>query len=86
MLPSEDIMRSTSARAGISSEKMATGSLAPMATASAMFIAKVVLPIEGRPAMMMRSPACKPAVILSRSLNPVGMPMTSVPRRPISWM
>ena len=38
--------------------------------------ASVVLPIDGRPATMIRSPGCRPAVISSRSVKPVGTPVT----------
>ena len=48
-----------------------------MATCSPMFIENEVLPIEGRPATMIRSPPCMPDVILSRSVKPVGTPVTS---------
>ena len=43
----------------------------PNAAFSAMFSAKVVLPIEGRPATTIRSPFCRPAVISSSLLKPV---------------
>ena len=36
--------------------------------------AKVVLPIEGRPAMTIRSPFCSPAVISSSRVKPVLRP------------
>ena len=39
-----------------------------------MLTASVVLPIEGRPATITRSPARRPPVILSKSVNPVGRP------------
>ena len=51
-----------------------------MATDSAMFIASEVLPIEGRAAMTIISPSCRPLVILSRSAKPVLMPV-SIPCR-----
>lgn len=38
-----------------------------MATCSAMFTAKLVLPILGRAARMIRSPACRPEVMRSKS-------------------
>ena len=53
---------------GISSEKISTGLSAVRAACSHRFMAKVVLPIEGRAATMIKSERCKPAVILSRSL------------------
>ena len=40
-----------------------------------MFRQKAVLPMEGRPAMMMRSLAWNPEVSLSRSMNPVASPV-----------
>ena len=41
---------------------------------SAMFTASVVLPIEGRPATITRSPGRRPPVSLSNSVKPVGRP------------
>ena len=58
-------------------ENTATGRPCSMATCSPMFIENEVLPIEGRPATMIRSPPCMPDVILSRSVKPVGTPVTS---------
>jgi len=75
MRPSEDIMRMVSDSPGISMLKTATGFMDLIATFSAMFIAKLVLPIEGRPAMTMRSAGCRPEVISSRSLKPVETPV-----------
>ena len=54
-LPSDEIIRMVSASPGISIEKTATGRLVATATFSAIFIANVVLPIDGRPATMIRS-------------------------------
>ena len=51
-----------------------------MAAFSAMFSANEVLPIQGRPAMMMRSLRWKPAVSLSRSSKPDGTPVTNALR------
>ena len=42
----------------------------------AMFMAKAVLPMEGRPAMMMKSLDWKPEVISSSLANPVARPVT----------
>ena len=53
----------------------ATGTLWPTAAFSAIFIASEVLPIDGRPAMMTASAACRPEVRSSRSLNPVDTPV-----------
>src|SRR5580700_11398233 len=39
-----------------------------------MLTASVVLPIEGRPAMMIRSPGRRPPVFLSKSVKPVASP------------
>ena len=78
---SEHIMRRISAAALISRLKTATGNFNSIATCSAMFIARDVLPIEGRAATMIISPPCKPSVILSKSTKPVEMPL-SWPCRP----
>ncbi len=42
------------------------------ATCSPMLSANAVLPIDGRPATMTRSPSCRPEVMRSRSAKPVG--------------
>jgi len=47
-----------------------------------MFRVKLVFPIDGRAATMMRSEGWNPEVIASSSSNPVGTPVTR-PRR--SW-
>ena len=47
-----------------------------------MLIASVVFPIDGRPAMMMSSPRCKPDVILSISMKPVDTPVISL----VEWL
>ena len=75
MRPSEEIMRRVSDSADISMLKIAADLFEPSAAFSAMFTASVVLPIEGRPAMMIKSPGCRPEVISSSCLNPVGMPV-----------
>ena len=62
--------------AGISMEKIATGIPARKATCSAIFMANVVLPIAGRPATTINSPGCIPFVKWSRSVKPVGTPVT----------
>ena len=41
--------------------------------------ARAVLPIPGRPAIMIKSPSWKPDVISSRSNNPDGTPITDPP-------
>ncbi len=61
-------MRSVSASADISIEKIADGTLRSIAAFSAMLTASVVLPIDGRPAMITRSPGCRPTVIRSSSV------------------
>ncbi len=75
--PTEPIIRSASCDAPISIENTATGSFASSATCSAMLSASAVLPIDGRPAMITRSPGCSPDVISSRSAKPVGTPVTA---------
>ncbi len=64
----------TSCSAGISSENTATGTFSLMETFSTMFIASDVLPMDGRPARISRSAGCRPLVILSNSIRPVGTP------------
>src|ERR1043166_4989368 len=39
---------------------------------------KAVLPIPGRAATIIKSDGCRPAVLLSKSLNPVGTPVIMV--------
>jgi hypothetical protein len=75
MRPSEEIMRRVSDSADISMLKIAADLPEPSAAFSAMFTASVVLPMDGRPATMIRSPACKPEVISSSTLKPVEMPV-----------
>ena len=60
-------MRIASWAPPISIENTATGAPYSIATCSAMFSENEVLPIDGRPATMTRSPGCRPEVILSRS-------------------
>ena len=78
--PNDEIIRKTSCSVGISKLNTATGfgSLLVIATFSIMFIENAVLPIEGLPAIIIKSPFCSPDVILSRSLNPVSSPVTPV--------
>ena len=66
--PTEEIMRSASWLADISIENTATAFFDFSAAYSAMFRAKVVLPIAGRAARMTRSVGCRPAVISSNSV------------------
>ena len=42
-----------------------------------MLSTRLVFPIDGRAAMMIRSPPCRPRVISSRSSKPVGTPVIS---------
>ena len=70
-------MRNASCSRDISMLKIPTRAFfGPNAAFSAMFSAKVVLPIEGRPAMTMRSPFCNPAVISSSFEKPVLTPVS----------
>ena len=75
-------MRNESCSADISMLKIAAGVLCPSAAFSAMFTASVVFPMDGRPAMMMSSPRCRPAVILSISTKPVETPVISL----VEWL
>ena len=45
---------------------------------SARFIAKVVFPIDGLPATIIKSPPCSPVVFSSNSLKPVAIPVTGL--------
>ena len=80
---SDESSRSASARLVISREKNAT--LRPWSTAAlrAMFSASAVFPMLGRDATTTSSPAWSPPVFSSRSLKPVGTPVSS-PLRSIS--
>src|SRR5262249_7442128 len=69
---SEQSMRKTSCSFDIWSENTATPVCASRAAYCAMLSAKAVLPMLGRPATMIKSPGCSPAVFLSRSTKPVG--------------
>ena len=77
MRPSEESIRSISDSAGISMENTMTGLSLEMTACSTKFMAKVVLPIEGRPAMITKSEGCRPEVISSRSRKPVDSPVIS---------
>ena len=46
-----------------------------MAIFLAILSAKEVLPMAGRPAIITKSDACQPAVILSKSWKPLGTPV-----------
>ena len=67
MRPMEPTIRTASCEAPISMENTATGRPSFKATCSAMLTASEVLPMEGRAARMIRSPACMPEVMRSRS-------------------
>ncbi len=58
-------------------ENTITGRSLAITACSTRFMAKVVLPMEGRPAMITRSEGCRPEVISSRSRNPVERPVIS---------
>ncbi len=77
ILPSAQSIRMTSCSAPISRLKIATFSSVLVATFCATFSAKAVLPTEGRAATIIKSLRWKPAVILSKSRNPVGTPVIS---------
>ena len=76
--PSDPSMRITSCVPLISMLNIAAGIFSTSATCSATFSANAVLPMLGRPATTTRSPGCKPEVMRSRSVKPVGMPVTSL--------
>ena len=75
ILPKDDNILIAILSSGISNEKINAGFFMVMAAYSAILIPKTVFPIDGRPATMIRSPACNPDVILSKSLNPVARPV-----------
>ena len=64
---SQHSTRSISDCFDISSENTSTGIPWSRAAFCAQFITNDVLPIDGRAAMMMRSPGCRPAVISSNA-------------------
>ena len=70
-------MRRASCSLDISREKIATGIFASRAAYCAIFRAKAVFPMLGRPAMIIKSDFCNPEVISSIFSNPVGTPVTS---------
>ncbi len=72
---SESIILFASCLADISKEKMATGLWKSTAALRAMFSTRAVLPTDGRAAMIMRSEACQPSVILSNDVKPDGTPL-----------
>ena len=74
-LASEASTRRASWSEGISSEKKATFRSNLVAAAVAMLSAKAVFPTEGRAAMMVSVPGCRPRVFLSSEAMPVGTPV-----------
>ncbi len=70
-------MRRNSCSFDISRLNMPTVMSVLVPTCCAMFSTRLVLPIDGRAATMMRSDGCRPEVISSRSVKPVGTPVTS---------
>ena len=84
--PNEENNRITNCSEDISMLNMATRTPCLMAACSAIFIAKVVLPMEGLPATMIKSESCKPAVSLSKSLKPVDLPVISPSNSFSSWI
>ena len=79
---SEQSIRCTSCSRLISRLNMHTVFLPFTAAFWARLRAKAVLPMEGRPAIMMRSLGCMPEVSLSRSAKPVVTPV----RAPLSFI
>ncbi|MNP53347.1 hypothetical protein D3C76_1478160 [compost metagenome] len=63
---------------GISREYTSTALSLRSTAFSTRFMAKVVLPIDGRPATMIRSAGCRPLVFSSRSVKPVDTPVMSL--------
>ena len=83
---SDDSMRRKSCSRDISRLNTPTVNPVWVPTCCAMFSASDVFPIDGRAAMMMRSPRWNPDVRLSRSLNPVGTPVISFFSSCAFWM
>ena len=79
--PREASMRIISCWAGISMENTRIGASWCKIACSTRFMAKDVLPMEGRPATMIRSDFCRPEVLLSRSRKPVLKPVILPPAR-----
>ncbi|MNJ60320.1 hypothetical protein D3C77_560420 [compost metagenome] len=79
MRPTEASIRITMESAGISRENTSTALSVRSTAFSTRFIAKVVLPIDGRPATMIRSAGCRPLVASSRSVKPVDRPVIASP-------
>ena len=69
-------MRSISSAFDISSEKISTGVPWPTAAFTATLSTHAVLPMAGRAATTIRFSGCKPDVMSSKRVNPVGTPVT----------
>ena len=79
MSASEQRMRSASSCWLISSEKTPTVLFSRTATCWATFRAKLVFPMPGRPARMIRLPRFRPWLMRSKSMKPVGTPVSMLP-------
>ena len=66
----------TSCSFDISREKIPIHLFSLSEACSAMFRTSAVFPMEGRAAISIKSAGCRPAVRLSRSVNPVDSPVT----------
>src|SRR3546814_12254840 len=77
--PLEEIRRSASWLADISIENTATAFLVLIAAYSAMLSAQVVLPMAASAARISRLVGCRPTVIFSNSVYPVGLPALQPP-------
>lgn len=75
--PSDESIRITIESEGISREYTNTALSVRITAFSTRFMAKVVLPIDGRPATMIRSAGCRPLVFSSRSVKPVDTPVSA---------
>ena len=73
---SDEIKRCTSCTADISKLNTATGMSWSTAMLRAIDSTKAVLPMPGRAASTIMSERCQPPVILSKSWNPEGTPLT----------
>ncbi len=60
---------------------MPTARRSRIATCWATLSAKLVLPMPGRPAMMIRLPRFRPCVMRSKSMKPLGTPVSMEPGR-----
>ena len=81
ILACSDIILVDNCSDDISSEKKAIEDFLPLlcsfcAALKAILVASEVLPIEGRPAIIIKSDLCNPPSLSSKSLKPVGTPTT----------